>query len=71
MVTPKFLPGFTATVDFYQLFTRNVILPSADFAQLVLTANGQSGGTAFSDLVIREEGTNLPHPDHREHGERR
>ena len=40
VVTPRFLPGFTATVDFYQLFTRNVILPSADFAQLVLTANG-------------------------------
>ena len=60
VVTPKFLPGFTATVDAYQLFTRGVILPSANFAQLVLTANGQSGGTAFSDLVIREEGSNLP-----------
>ena len=60
VITPKFLPGFTATADFYQLFTRNVILPSANFAQLVLTANGLSGGTAFSDLVIREEGTNLP-----------
>ena len=60
VVTPRFLPGFTATADFYQLFTRNVILPSANFAQLVLTANGNSGGTLFSDLVIREEGTNLP-----------
>jgi iron complex outermembrane recepter protein len=60
VVTPRFLPGFTATLDLYQLFTRNVILPSADFAQLVLTANGLSGGTAFSNLVIREPGTNRP-----------
>jgi hypothetical protein len=47
-------------MDVYQLFTRNVILPSAQFAQLVLTANGQSGGTAFSDLVTRDPNTNLP-----------
>ena len=40
MITPRFLPGFTATVDFYQLFTRNVILTSADFSALVLTQNG-------------------------------
>jgi len=47
--TPKWLSGFTLTVDFYQLFTRNVILPAADFAQLLLTANANSGGTAFVD----------------------
>ncbi len=41
VITPRFLPGFTATVDFYQLFTRNVILPSANFAAIVLTQNGQ------------------------------
>jgi iron complex outermembrane recepter protein len=58
--TPKFISGLTMTLDLYQLFTRNVILPSADFAQLVLTANGQSGGTAFSNLVIRDPNTNLP-----------
>jgi len=40
VITPRFLPGFTATVDFYQLFTRNVILPSADFSTIVLTQNG-------------------------------
>ena len=40
VITPRFLPGFTATVDFYQLFTRNVILSSADFSQIVLTQNG-------------------------------
>ena len=38
VVTPRFLPGFTATVDFYQLFTRNVILSSADFARIVVDA---------------------------------
>jgi iron complex outermembrane receptor protein len=47
--TPKWLSGFTLTVDFYQIFTRNVILPAADFAQLLLTANANSGGTAFVD----------------------
>ncbi len=41
VITPRFLPGFTATVDFYQLFTRNVILPSANFAAIALTQNGQ------------------------------
>ncbi len=60
VITPRILPGLTVTADLYQLFTRNVILPSAQFAQLVLTANGRSGGTLFSDLVIREEGTRIP-----------
>ncbi len=40
VITPRFLPGFTATADFYQLFTRNVILGADDFAQLALTTNG-------------------------------
>ena len=40
--TPKFLPGFTMTADVYQLFTTNVILSAADFAQIMLTANGLS-----------------------------
>jgi iron complex outermembrane recepter protein len=68
VVTPRFLPGFTATVDFYQLFTRNVILPSADFAQLILTQNGNAiaSGTPinqapFADLIDREEGA-VPRP---------
>jgi len=47
--TPKFLPGFTMTMDIYQLFTRDLILGSADFAQVMLTANGVSGDTAFVD----------------------
>jgi outer membrane receptor protein involved in Fe transport len=40
VITPKFIPGLTVTADLYQLFTRNVILPSADFAAIVLTQNG-------------------------------
>jgi iron complex outermembrane receptor protein len=47
--TPKWLPGFTMTVDWYQLFTRDLIVNAADFAQLELTQNGTSGGTAFVD----------------------
>ncbi len=37
--TPKWLPGFTVTADFYQLFTKDVLLPAADAAQLLLTLN--------------------------------
>jgi iron complex outermembrane recepter protein len=58
--TPKFVPGFTMTTDVYQVFTTDLILDSASFAQLVLTANGNSGGALFSNLVIREPGTNIP-----------
>ena len=35
--TPKFLPGFTMTVDAYQLFTTALILSSASQAQILLT----------------------------------
>ena len=38
--TPKWLPGFTMTIDWYQLFTRDLIVGAADFAQLMLTQNG-------------------------------
>jgi len=41
--TPKFVPGFTMTADWYQIFTTDVILSAADFAQIMLTANGLSG----------------------------
>ena len=58
--TPKFLPGFTITGDVYQVFTRDLILESFDFQQILLTVNGNSGGTLFPDLVIREPGTQVP-----------
>jgi outer membrane receptor protein involved in Fe transport len=47
--TPKFIPGFTMTADWYQLFTTDLILPAADFSQLVLTLNGRSNGVQFND----------------------
>lgn len=58
--TPKFLPGFTATIDAYQVFTRDLILEGFSYAQIILTANGNSGGTAFSDLIIRDPDTQVP-----------
>jgi outer membrane receptor protein involved in Fe transport len=47
--TPKFVPGFTMTMDVYQLFTRDLILSAANFAQVMLTANALSGDTLFVD----------------------
>ena len=47
--TPKWLPGFTMTMDWYQVYTKDLILNAADFAALALTINGNSGGTAFVD----------------------
>ncbi len=37
--TPKWLPGFTITADVYQLYTTNLILGPADFAQVLLSSN--------------------------------
>jgi len=35
--TPKFIPGFTMTLDVYQLFTTNLVLDADSFAQVLLT----------------------------------
>jgi iron complex outermembrane receptor protein len=35
--TPKFIPGFTMTADWYQMFTKNLILPAANAAQVLLS----------------------------------
>jgi len=37
--TPKFVPGLTMTVDFYQLYTTNLILDADSFAQVLLSNN--------------------------------
>ncbi|MGI8821008.1 MAG: TonB-dependent receptor domain-containing protein [Chthoniobacterales bacterium] len=37
--TPKWLSGFTMTVDYYQLYTTNLILSGDDFAQVLLSTN--------------------------------
>ena len=49
--TPKFVPGLTMTMDWYQLFTTDLIVTSNDFAQVLLTQNvidtdgcGNNGG---------------------------
>ncbi len=68
---PDFLPGFSATADYYQHFTRNVILGANDFAQLLLSQNvvdpdgfgggsgaiGAPGGPALG--VTRDSSGNL------------
>jgi iron complex outermembrane receptor protein len=37
--TPKFLPGFTMTADWYQIFTTDLILSGDNFAQVLVTTN--------------------------------
>ncbi len=37
--TPKWLPGFTLTADVYQIYTKDVILPAAAAAQILVTLN--------------------------------
>ncbi len=60
--TPKWLSGFTITADVYQLYSKDVIVSPAGFAQIILTANGisglQNGGvpTAFTGQVHRDPG---------------
>ena len=69
--TPKFLPGFTTTLDVYQLYTTNLIVDSDSFAQVLLTQNvidpdgcglglpGEDGGPGLgvSRLPPEEDGT--------------
>ena len=48
--TPKWLPGFTITADWYQIWTTNLILSGNDFAQVLLSTgvidpDGFGGGT--------------------------
>jgi len=37
--SPKFVPGFTLTADWYQIYSTNVIVNGEDFSQLLLTQN--------------------------------
>ncbi|MBA3881597.1 MAG: TonB-dependent receptor [Chthoniobacterales bacterium] len=67
VITPRVLPGFTVTADFYQVYTKNLILNGSDFAQLALTQNGifiKAGGNPasapFADLITRENGPGGP-----------
>ena len=61
--TPKFLSGFTATVDLYQLYTTDVILDPFTYAQVIVTANGNAGGgpnAPFAEFIQREDGPGGP-----------
>jgi outer membrane receptor protein involved in Fe transport len=57
--TPKFLPGFTMTVDLYQIYTTDVILDPGSFTQIAVTANGNAGGgpnAPFAEFILRDDG---------------
>lgn len=61
--TPKFLPGFTMTVDLYQVYTTDVILDPFTYAQVIVTANGNAGGgpsAPFAEFVLRDDGPGGP-----------
>ena len=61
--TPKFLSGFTMTVDFYQVYTTDVILDPFSFTQIAITANGNAGGgpgAPFAEFIQREDGPGGP-----------
>ena len=61
--TPKFLSGFTMTVDLYQVYTTNVILDPNSFAQIAVTANGNAGGgpgAPFAEFIQRAAGPGGP-----------
>ncbi len=51
--SPKFVPGFTLTADWYQVFTRNLIISGQDYAQLLLEAD------PFNPAIHRDEFNNV------------
>ena len=51
--SPKFVPGFTLTADWYQVFTRNLIISGVDYAQLLLSAD------PFNPAIHRDEFNNV------------
>ena len=59
VLTPRLIPGFTMTLDIYQIFTRGLILDAATYEGVILNLNARSGGVLFADQVIRDEMGNL------------
>jgi iron complex outermembrane receptor protein len=51
--SPKFVPGFTLTADWYQVFTTNLLLSGANFAQVLLVSD------PFNPGIIRDEFNNV------------
>jgi iron complex outermembrane recepter protein len=50
--SPKFVPGFTLTADWYQIFSQNLII-SGDFAQFLLTTD------PFNSAITRDANGNV------------
>jgi outer membrane receptor protein involved in Fe transport len=50
--TPKFVPGFTLTADWYQVFTQNLIVSGPNSAQVLLAAD------PFNPAIRRDPVTN-------------
>jgi outer membrane receptor protein involved in Fe transport len=51
--SPKFVPGFTFTADWYQVFTQNLIVLGQDYAQLLLEVD------PFNPAIRRDEFGNV------------
>ena len=56
MWSPKFVPGFTITADWYQIYTTNLIVLADDFAQVLLTQgvmdpDGYGNGSGFINEI--------------------
>jgi iron complex outermembrane receptor protein len=53
--SPKFVPGFTVTADWYQIYTTNVIVNAADFSQVLLSqgvvdTDGYGNASGYVDI---------------------
>jgi iron complex outermembrane receptor protein len=51
--SPKFVPGFTLTADWYQIFTTDLLLSGDDFAQVLLITD------PFNPAIRRDEFNNV------------
>ncbi len=59
--TPKFVPSFTLTADWYQVFTQNLIISGGDFAQVLLISdpfNPAIQRDPFNNVIFIESPTN-------------
>jgi iron complex outermembrane recepter protein len=61
--TPKFLPGFTMTLDWYQLFTTDLILSGNDFAQVLLTGEVVAPNNTLNDCGTPNDIGIIRNPD--------
>ncbi len=52
---PKQIKGFSLTIDFYQINTRNVIITPPSQAQVLATINGRAGGGPNAPFSITQQ----------------